>query len=384
MVEPVGASELCDVGAAAQADLVCRREVSARELIDATLERIDRVDPEVNSFRVVLAAQARDAASEADRVGPDPARPLHGVPVAIKDNLDVAGEVTGWGSDANDHVSATDAPLVDRLRAAGAIVIGKTNCSELASWPIGRSESSGSVRNPWNLDFDSGGSSSGSAAAAATGMCGMAVGSDGLGSIRIPAAYCGVFGLKPQYGRVWHDPYDWGAMSANGPIALSPADAAVFLDATAVEAPPRRFTDAIDDDLPRLRIALARTAPFPFDLTARLDDDQRAALDETAALLAQLGHTVVDREVDTPTRTGSGAVIRYVTGVAECMTVIDHPERVSPRTRDLARLGRLVPSRILQSALAAQQSIRGPDQHDLRRRRRGAHSRSGPAAVSFW
>ncbi|MGB5757367.1 MAG: amidase family protein [Acidimicrobiales bacterium] len=119
------------------------------------------------------------------------------------------------------------------LRGAGAIIIGKTNLSELAAWPFTETSTWGATRNPWNTDYSPGGSSGGSAAAVAAGLCGMALGSDGLGSIRAPASFTGVFGLKPQRDRVWHDADNWHGLAVNGPLARSVTDGALFLDATA-------------------------------------------------------------------------------------------------------------------------------------------------------
>ena len=129
-------------------------------------------------------------------------RPLLGVPIAVKDDIDVAGEVTTYGTNAYGAPAAADAEVVRRLREAGAVIIGKTNVPELTQWPFTETATFGATRNPWNLQHAPGGSSGGSAAAVAAGLVGAALGSDGAGSIRIPAAWCGLFGLKPQRGRV--------------------------------------------------------------------------------------------------------------------------------------------------------------------------------------
>src|ERR687886_99283 len=198
------ATELAYAGAAQQARLIAAGEVSAREVVGAVLRRIERLDPQLNAFRVVLAERALAEADRADaRRGGGEHRPLLGVPVAIKDDTDVAGVPTARGTAASDLTPrAADAEVVRRLREAGAVIVGKTNVPELMMWPWTESVSFGAARNPWALDRTPGGSSGGSGAAVAAGLCGVALGTDGAGSIRIPAAYCGLFGLKPQRGRV--------------------------------------------------------------------------------------------------------------------------------------------------------------------------------------
>ena len=182
-------TELLFAGAFAQAQRLRVGRVSAVELIDATLQQIERVDPLVNAFRVVLVEHARAAAIEADarrRNGNDGA--LLGVPVAVADDTDVAGEVTAWGTDAYGPAKTEDATVVARLRSAGAIIIGKTNVPEVTTWPWTVSPTWGVTSNPWDRSRTPGGSSGGSAVAVATGMCGVALSSDGGGSVRLPAA----------------------------------------------------------------------------------------------------------------------------------------------------------------------------------------------------
>ena len=201
-----------------------RRGLRARGRRRARCARIERLDPALNAFRVVLAERALAEAQQADaRRRAGDARPLLGVPVAIKDDTDVAGVPTARGTAASDLTPRDrDAEVVRRLRAAGAIVVGKTNVPELMMWPFTESVSFGAARNPWALDRTPGGSSGGSGAAVAAGLCGVALGTDGAGSIRIPAAFCGVFGLKPQRGRVPVDPGDERRLARarrGGPLA---------------------------------------------------------------------------------------------------------------------------------------------------------------------
>jgi amidase len=195
--ETSSTADLAYAGVAHQADLVRAGAVSARDLVELSLERIGRLDPTLNAFRVVRADRAReeaDAAQERLRAGDD--APLLGVPIAVKDNMDVAGELTTHGTGVVTREAAADCEVVRRLRAAGAIVIGKTNLPELALWPqLTESKTWGATRNPWDPARSTGGSSGGSAAAVGAGMVAGALGSDGGGSIRILAASCGLFGI---------------------------------------------------------------------------------------------------------------------------------------------------------------------------------------------
>src|SRR4051794_35891198 len=183
------AAGLVFAGVARQAEMVAAGEISPRDLVEASLERIERLDPRLNAFRVVFADQAR---AEADALGDPDGRPLYGVPVAIKDDQDVAGEPTCFGTNVITQPAAADSEIVRRLRAAGAIVIGKTNVPELTIWPWTESDAFGVTRNPWDATRTPGGSSGGTAAAVAAGLVGFGTASDGLGSIRIPAACCGL------------------------------------------------------------------------------------------------------------------------------------------------------------------------------------------------
>ena len=197
------AAELAFAGPLRQAELIRDGEISPRELVQVYLDRIERIDPELNAFRVVLAERALTEAKQAARRKATQERPLLGVPFAIKDNHDLTGEVTTHGTGAYDRTPAKeDAEIVRRLRAAGAIPIGKTLLPELAIWPFTESATWGVTRNPWDVDRTPAGSSGGSAAAVAAGLASFATASDGGGSIRLPAANCRLFGLKPQRGRV--------------------------------------------------------------------------------------------------------------------------------------------------------------------------------------
>jgi amidase len=204
------------------------------------LERIERFDGRLNAFRVVLADRALAEAEEADRrIAAGETAPLLGVPIAVKDNVDVAGEITTFGTGSYDTPAAADSAHYRRLRDAGAVLIGKTNLPELAIWPFTESQTWGRTRNPWNPERSSGGSSGGSGAAVAAGLVGAASASDGGGSIRIPAAACGLFGLKPQRGRVSLMPLHehWLGLSVAGCLSRRVIDTALWLDVAAGPEP---------------------------------------------------------------------------------------------------------------------------------------------------
>jgi Asp-tRNA(Asn)/Glu-tRNA(Gln) amidotransferase A subunit family amidase len=211
------------------------REVSARGLVRRSLERIEALDPDLGA---VIALRAEEAIEEAHRLdaqlaGGGDAGPLAGLPLLVKDMTDVAGMRTTFGSMVYRDTPAarTDAVVVARLRAAGAIVVGKTNLPEFAAEGFTSNRLFGTTRNPWNSERTTGGSSGGSAAALAAGMAAIATATDGGGSIRIPAAYCGLVGLKPTNGVIGRDPIpDWIDLSTDGPFSSHADDLAVLLD----------------------------------------------------------------------------------------------------------------------------------------------------------
>jgi amidase len=349
------ATDLCFAGAAEQARLVASGEVSARELVEATLQRIERLNPTLNAFRVVFAARALIEAHQADaRHGAGGHRPLLGVPVAVKDSIDVAGEVTAFGSFAHGGPAESDADVVRALRDAGAIVVGKTNVPELTVWPFTETLAFGATRNPWSLDHTPGGSSGGAGAATAAGLCGLALGSDGAGSIRIPAAFCGLFGLKPQRDRVSLGPNQhdsWHGLVVNGPLTRRVADAALFLDVTAGGG----FVEAAGRDPGRLRVAVSTKVPP--GAIARLGAEQRRAVEDTAELLRSLGHEVVEREIDYGAGAFLNVVSRYLRGIHDEAEAIEYPDRLEPRTRGMAKLGGRIPASQITRARAAEPAL---------------------------
>ena len=231
-------SELTDLDITQLAPLIHARSVSPSELTEAYLAAIERLDPVLNAYITVTADQARADArqAEADIGRGDWRGPLHGVPLGIKDLFDVAGVPNTMGSKIlADNVPARDATLVEKLRSAGAVVLGKQNLHEFAFGITSENPHYGAVRNPWNVDRVPGGSSGGTAAATAAGLCAAGIGSDTGASIRAPASFCGIVGLKPSYGRVSRAgalPLAWSLDHA-GPLARSVADCAVLLQVIA-------------------------------------------------------------------------------------------------------------------------------------------------------
>ncbi|MGH2953020.1 MAG: amidase [Solirubrobacterales bacterium] len=357
--DAAGGEELAFAGIARQAELLRGREVSSRELTKLYLERIERLDPRLNAFRVVLAEQALAEAGQADRrLATDEEAPLLGVPVAIKDDTDVAGELTTHGTDAHGGVAATaDAPVVARLRDAGAVIIGKTNVPEFESCGFTETEAFGVTRNPWSLDHTPGGSSGGSAAAVAAGQVGVAQGTDGAGSIRIPSSNCGLFGLKTQRGRVpftWHEP-PWHGLSVAGPIARTVGDAALFLDAVhgalasdpdPPTPPARPYVEAARAAPPSLRIGMSFRPSFR---PAPLHPSFRAAVEETAELLRSLGHRVDPVEPAYLTMGTTQGLARMVRGIRDDALAMPDPKRIDRRSRGFVRWGALYPPPVMRA-----------------------------------
>ncbi len=320
-------ADVAFAGAAAQAKLVRDGALSSRELTQLSLDRIATHDPVLNAFRLVFAERALTEADQADarrKAGDD--RPLLGVPVAIKDDMDVKGEVTAKGSIAHGGPATEDAELVRRLRDDGAVIVGKTNVPELMTMAFTETVWYGATRNPWDLDRTPGGSSGGSAAAVAAGLVGAATASDGAGSIRIPAACTGLVGLKCGAG-VIPTPLSWNGLSTFGFLSRRTADAALL---NRIEPAPRR----------PLRITWSIKPP-PGALVGP-DEATTKAIDDMLAVLRDLGHTVTHQD---PAWGAAGlrVVARYLRGIADDAAAFPHPERLDRRSRGLARLGRLAP-----------------------------------------
>jgi amidase len=349
-------SDIAYAGLARQAELLAAGEVTSTELVELCLERIARHDPQLNAFRVVLGEKALAEAAQADarrKAGGD--RPLLGVPIAIKDDLDVAGEITGRGSRAHGGPATADAEIVSRLRAAGAVIVGKTNVPELEIHPYTETMAWGITRNPWDLERTSGGSSGGSSAAVAAGLVPAALASDGAGSIRIPAGCTGLVGFKPERGRVPTAPKvdPWTGLSTWGALTRRVADTALFMDVIADDTPG--FAEAARREPGRLRVAIA--TKIPPGLIAKVDAEQRGAVETVAAHLRDLGHDVFKRELDYGL-VGPNLVNRYFRGIADDAAAMAHPERLTRRTRGYARIGRLIPNALVARSIAAVEADR--------------------------
>jgi amidase len=359
--------ELAYAGIARQAELIAAGEVSSRELVELYLERISRYDPALNAFRVVFDERALLEAEQADsRRSAGGQRPLLGVPIAVKDDIDVAGEVTAWGTNAQEAPASADAEVVRRLREAGAVIIGKTNVPEMTLWPFTETATFGVTRNPWDLQRTPGGSSGGSGAAVAAGLVGAALGSDGAGSIRIPSAWCGLLGLKPQRGRVSLAPRPraWHGMSVDGILTRRVADTALFhdvasgstdLDVDRPDPPTVGFVQAAATPPGRLRIAWS--TKFPGVVLAKLDADARRALAETVELLSSLGHEVQERDPEYGNDSIPQVIARYMRGGHDDVAELEHPARLERRTKAFARLGGLVSDRMLERSFAGEDAL---------------------------
>ena len=354
-------SDIAFAGAAEQARLLADGAITAPTLLETYLDRIRRLNPVLRAYRVVLEESARaEAATAQRRLDAGERLPLLGVLVAIKDDVDVAGEVTTMGTSAHGPAKEHDAEVVRRLREAGAVIVGKTHVPELCIWPFTESLTFGATRNPWDVGRTPGGSSGGSGVAVAAGLAGLALGSDGAGSIRIPSTWCGVYGIKPQRDRVPLAPHDdaWNGLSVNGPISRTVVDAALFLDVTtSMPAPEGGFVAAAARQPGRLRIALSTKVPPP--LVTVVGKAQRRAVHDAGVLLRELGHDVVARDPDYPvTATLTNLLPRYLRGVRDDMAAMPLPQRLEARTRGMARLGGLFSDRRIAAVRAAEERIR--------------------------
>jgi amidase len=296
-------SDLAYLPATEQARLIREREVTPLEVVELYLERIERLDPELGAFVTVCGNEAlADARAKTDA----PAEaPFHGVPISLKDLETTAGIRTTFSCPAfAANVPDFDLAHITKLKAAGFVILGKTNTPEFGTTAFTDSALNGPCRTPWDLSRNAGGSSGGAAAALAAGLCAISQGSDGGGSLRIPGSCCGVFAFKASRGRVSNAPFAPGiGLGSTGPLARTTADAAAYLDVVCgyewgdpfpPPPPERPFAAEIGVDPGRLRVALTTAPPN----AAEVDGACVAAAQEAAELLASLGHDVEEAAPD--------------------------------------------------------------------------------------
>jgi amidase len=346
---------LCYLSAVDLAARVRTGQVSARDVVAAHLARIERVNPKVNAIVTLVAERAMADAARADDAQARKASlgPLHGLPVAHKDLVDTAGIRTTRGSPFyRDHVPARDALIVSRIRAAGAITLGKTNTPEFGAGSQTFNTVFGATRNPYDVSKTSGGSSGGAAAALACGMVPIADGSDAGGSLRNPAAFCNVVGIRPSPGRVPSDSGSWSPLSVLGPMARSVADLAFFL--SAIAGPDPRSPLSIAEDAARFRGSLERSfkgtrvawwqvlGVIPFE------PEIRRVVNDNRGVFAQLGCTVEEAEPDFTGVDEAFKALRFTGNYPQYAPLVrEHPEWVKDTIKfEVAEAERLTGAQI--------------------------------------
>jgi len=329
--------------------LVASREVSAVEVVEAALARIDAVNTTINAV-VTINPRAVDDAREVDRrigAGESPGL-LCGLPVGIKDVTPVKGLRTTYGSPIYaDYVPERDAVPVQRLRASGAIVLGKTNCPEFAAGGNTFNEVFGRTRNPWNTARSAGGSTGGGAAALATGMIALAEGTDLGGSLRIPASFCGIVGLRPSIGLVPTSPTDWAwdTLQVSGPMARTAEDVALMLQAMAgpSEWAPLRQPTAGRDFVAAVRAGVSRGARIAYVADpARIGVDpgvEGRCRDAAFSLAAAAGAHVEEIELDLSAGRKAFLALRGLWFVTHMAPRMEHAERFGPNVGNNVRAG---------------------------------------------
>ncbi len=352
-----------------QAQLLAAGETTSRELVEGALARIEATQATLNAFRCVRTDDALLAADEADRrLAAGDREPLLGVPVAIKDDVDLAGETTPFGCPGEFEPKTEDAEAVRRLKAAGAVIVGKTNTPELGQWPMTEGPAFGVTRNPWSLEHTPGGSSGGTAAAVAAGLVPAALGSDGLGSVRIPAAWTHLVGIKPQRGRIstWPESEAFNGLTCIGPLARSVTDAALLLDVACGNhpgdrhqppPPPEPYAAVAERADPgrRLRVAMSLKSAFA-PAPRRLHPAIRAQVERIARAIETLGHEVI---ADDPNYGGLGVGVlpRSMAGLTAWAKRVPDAALLDKRTRDGARIGRFLGGPLLRAGHALERPM---------------------------
>ena len=355
-------ASLHDLSATEQAAAVADREVSAVDLVEHYADRIARHDATVGAFVTLTLDTARAQAAEADRAvaAGESLPPLHGVPTAIKDLNLTAGVPTSFGSLAcTDFVPTFDDNVVARLRAAGTISLGKTNTPEFGLPCYTENGVAPAARTPWDLTRSAGGSSGGAGAAVATGLVAVAQGSDGGGSVRIPASVCGLFGIKVSRGRISRGPLqgDINGLSWDGPLARTVRDAAALLDAMQgaelgdphwAPPPARSYLATADEPPGRLRIGRTRS---PVIATAEVHPHVVEAYDAATALLVELGHEVVDIEAPYGPELAPDFEVLWCVAAAGVPVDPAREDLLQPLTRHLRERGRAMSGTEFTAAL---------------------------------
>lgn len=302
----------------------------------ACLDKIEQTDKHINAFHHVFAGNALEQARVCDATPAEKRGPLHGLPIAIKEENAIAGIPTAFGTAAMSTPATEDSEVVAALRCAGAIIVGTTRMPEFGTWPFTESQNGGVTRNPLDPRFSPGGSSGGSAAAVAAGMIPVAIGGDGGGSIRIPAAHCGLYGLKPRRGRVSTGPAEhlWWDLGTIGPLAKSPRDLRLIYSVIgqfpAVPLPKQ------------LRIAVHVNPKIAGVMVpAQLTD---AALQAAEQLAKGINGVIVDTDLRLPTPTDA-FMPQFLGGLVAEVKQLDQPEKIEKRSRQLVRIGQFAGSR---------------------------------------
>jgi len=335
------------------------RAVTSDTLVRRSLRAINASQSALNAFRVVLTESALADAAAADRrrAAGDTA-PLLGIPVAVKDDVDIAGVPTAFGTEGYVRPATQDAEVIRRLKAAGAVIVGKTNTCELGQWPFTSGPGFGYTHNPWSRRHTPGGSSGGSAAAVAAGLVTAAIGSDGAGSVRIPAAWTHLVGIKPQRGRIstWPLPEAFNGLTVNGVLARTVADAALVLDAASgnVEGdrhrpPLLKASEYVGIAPGPLNIALSTRLPYN-GFRVKLHPEILAATRAVGKRLELLGHTVVSGNPDYGKRLSWNFLARSTAGLRDWEERLGDGVTLDPRTVSNLHIGRVLGEAILRSA----------------------------------
>jgi amidase len=335
--------------------------VTSDQLVRRSLDAIEASQSTLNAFRVVLREQALADAAEADRkraAGKE--LPLLGIPIAVKDDVDIRGVPTRYGAEGHVGDAVQDSEVVRRLRAAGAVIVGKTNTCELGQWPFTSGPGFGHTRNPWSSEHTPGGSSGGSAAAVAAGLVAAAIGSDGAGSVRIPAAWTHLVGIKPQRGRIstWPLPEAFNGITVNGVLARTVTDAALVLDAASGnvpgdlhQPPPVKMSEFVAKAPGPLKIAMSTKFAYSV-FKPKLDPEIRAAMQKVAGQLEELGHTVVERDPDYNLRMSWNFLSRSTSGLLDWVDRLGPDVTLDKRTLANTRTGWLLSQNTLRKARA--------------------------------